>query len=103
MQIMPATQAEIQLQLGVVCNWYSPKCSILMGAYYDKRQYDYYWRHNRTWQQRLDLMLAAYNCGAGCVDRAQERCGALNVPELVPCLPHETRGYLDKIHGYFNG
>ena len=40
------------------------------------------------------LALAAYNCGAGCVKRAQRRTGGSTYWEVYDRLPRETRGYV---------
>ena len=40
------------------------------------------------------LALAAYNCGAGCVKRAQRRSGGTSYWDIYDRLPRETRGYV---------
>ncbi len=64
-----------------------PFKSTVAAAKYLKRLYSIY----KDWL----LVIAAYNCGPGNVNRAIKKAGGKrNVWELMPYLPRETRGYV---------
>jgi len=52
------------------------------------------------------LVIAAYNAGAGCVNRAISKCGSANYWDLQSYLPQETRKHVKKYiatHYFFEG
>lgn len=55
----------------------------------------YVWRgRSRTWVERLPLAQSAYNCGTGCVLRAQRKAdNQRDWEDLAPYLPKEARDY----------
>lgn len=100
-QFLPATFAEVMGQLG----WdhvspYSPKGSIIAaGAYMDRLLRG--WTSERTQLERLRFGWASYNCGFGCVLKAQRKAnGSIYSDDVWLYLPHETRTYTHKIEYY---
>lgn len=99
MQILPRTQVEIQTKLGVTCAWHSPRCSIMMGAFYDRYLFRQWWRRGRTTAEKIPLMQAGYNAGLGRVLSGQAACeDGRRFVDIAPCLPAETRDYVKRIH-----
>jgi soluble lytic murein transglycosylase-like protein len=79
MQLMPTTAAALG-----VSDPFDAEQNVMGGTRYLRQLLDKY-------NGRLDTALAAYNWGPGHVD---QRTGS---------LPHETRNYIDRIHGYLVG
>ena len=103
MQTMDATHAEISRALGIKCSQFNPRCSIMFGAYYDDRMTrNFLGKRDRQPEDALLIGLAAYNCGLGCVLRAQERCfDARLICAINPCLPLETSQYVTRIRNRY--
>lgn len=101
-QFMPATWAEVTaaMRLGAVDRRMAEP-SILAGAFYMRRLMHYY-RRPRSAESRRAYAQAAYNAGAGGVDRAQKRCGgSREYQPIEPCLPEETRTYVKRIRRHY--
>lgn len=99
MQIMPGTAIAMGLR-----DRFEARASIRAGIAYDKRM----WRmfSQESGMQRLWFALAAYNCGPGCVIRAQEVAASHDKPTdrweyIAPHLPLETRQYVPRIRRWF--
>jgi len=103
MQFMPRTFDEVSRQLGVTGSPYNPRISIMFGAFYDdKVTRNFLGKRDRQPEDAFLIGLAAYNCGLGCVLRAQERCfDARLICGINPCLPSETREYTKRIRNRF--
>ena len=103
MQTMDATHAEIGRALGIQCSQFNPRCSIMFGAYYDDRMTrNFLGKRDRQPEDALLIGLAAYNCGLGCVLKAQERCfDARLICGINPCLPAESVEYTKRIRNRF--
>ena len=103
MQTMDATHAEISKALGIKCSQFNPRCSIMFGAYYDDRMTrNFLGKRDRQNEDAFMIGLAAYNCGLGCVLRAQERCfDARLICGINPCLPAESVDYTKRIRNRF--
>jgi len=107
-QFMPNTAKEVSKALNTRMNVYSPKWSIEAAAYYDHKLY-HFWYSERPTKDRLFLMLASYNAGAGNILKAQKRCGdAVLYQQIIACLPDitghhsaETIGYVDAIFNFY--
>ncbi len=69
MQIMPATAADIARGLQVVPDIFDPRCNIMFGINYMRRQWDIFRRESGL--ERLRFAMGAYNAGAGHIIRAQ--------------------------------
>lgn len=94
---MPSTWKELSAKVGIKSDPYHPRDAILLGAIYTRQQYDQF-TAERTELDRKKLALAAYNCGLGCVLRAQGRSGGETAYILIaPYLPQETRQYNELI------
>lgn len=95
MQFMPGTAVAMGLR-----DRFDAKASIRAGIAYDRRL----WRIFAAEQgrHRLWFAFAAYNCGPGCVIRAQRRAAARGDPTdrwagIRGHLPAETRAYVPRI------
>lgn len=107
-QFMPGTAKEVSKALNTRMNVYSPKWSIEAAAYYDHKLYRF-WFSERPIHDRLNLMLASYNAGAGNVLKSQRKCnGEVLYQEIIACLPSvtghhskETIDYVRNINGYY--
>lgn len=104
MQIMPATQNDLETRFGVAGNIFSARHCIRLGAMYMASLFSYFsW--DRTDECRYEVAVPAYNTGPGNIDRAQvEANGARCWPELAPVMhkvtgrhARETIGYADRI------
>ena len=103
MQTMDATHAEISKALGIKCSQFNPRCSIMFGAYYDDRMTrNFLGKRDRQNEDALLIGLAAYNCGLGCVLKAQKRCfDARLICGINPCLPAESVEYTKRIRNRY--
>ena len=94
-QFMPRTADEVSKALGVFSNPYSVKWSIEAASYYDGKMYKF-WSSPRPTLDRIKLMLASYNAGAGNLHKAQKKCNMASLyNEIINCLP-EITGYHSK-------
>lgn len=95
MQILPATFGE--LNAAWLEDAHRPAWHIAVGIAYDRLLYDGA-PPSFSPYDRIAWMLAAYNCGGGCVRRAWLRCGRCSAwPELAVQLPAITSAYVEKI------
>lgn len=95
-QFMPATARQYGL-----LDRRAAEPSIFAGAKLMRDNLRYYHRP-RTPGSRRRYAQAAYNCGPGNVDRAQARCGgSREYPPIAPCLPSESRTYVERIERWF--
>lgn len=89
-QFMPATAKEVSRSLGLFNSPFSVKWSIEAASYYDAKLYRF-WLSPRPKLDRIKLMLASYNAGAGNLHRAQKRCNmALLYDDIIKCLADIT-------------
>lgn len=89
-QFMPATGAGLDLeQNSLVDMRFDPYASSEAAAVYLKQL-------NQAFDGDWSLAIAAYNCGAGNVNKALRRAGGgkHDFWEIYPFLPRETRGYV---------
>ena len=100
-QFLPSTFQEVMSRMG----WdhvspYSPKASIIAaGAYMEWLLRK--WTAERSQLERLRFGWASYNCGFGCVLKAQSKANGSIFSALVwPHLPQETQTYTRKIEYY---
>lgn len=70
MQLMPKTEREISRELDFQYILKNPRENIAAGIYHMKKQYSFF--PQATFNNRIKLTLAAYNCGAGRVFDAQD-------------------------------
>jgi len=70
MQLMPKTEREISRELDFQYILKNPRENIAAGIYHMKKQYSFF--PQATFNNRIKLSLAAYNCGAGRVFDAQD-------------------------------
>jgi len=101
-QIMPATAAEIQREQPWIQDpFHEAKWMVAAGIYYDSKMLKMWDARLRDENNRLALMLASYNAGAGNIQRCQKRCGGgpgcNSWGALRPIAPLETQGYVDRI------
>jgi len=95
MQLMPGTAVAMGLR-----NRFDAKASIRAGIAYDRHLWDMF--AAEAGQQRLWYAFAGYNCGPGCVIRAQRRTAqaggdTARWPAIRAYLPVETRTYVPRI------
>ena len=94
MQVMPATQAWIEEQMGedlAPGDAFTPQASIRMGAWYLRFLLDYF-------DGDVQLALAAYNGGAGSVEGWQADPLVSNRDDLLRWIGFgETREYLEQV------
>jgi len=109
MQIMPATYREIRNKNSYIKGSVKdPKWAIPAGIYYDSTIYNK-WSPKRTFQDRIDYMMASYNAGMGNIINAQKKCILPeNDPQTWNCIYNtlifitgkhsvETIGYVARI------
>ncbi|MFN2128859.1 MAG: transglycosylase SLT domain-containing protein [Anaerolineales bacterium] len=70
MQLMPGTEREISRELDFQYILKNPRENIAAGIYHLKKQYNLF--DQASYQNRIKLSLAAYNCGSGRVFDAQD-------------------------------
>ena len=95
MQFMPGTAVAMGLQ-----DRFDAKASIRAGIAYDRRLWELFAAERGL--QRLWFAFAGYNCGPGCVIRAQRGASGAGSasdrwPGIAPFLPAETRAYVPRI------
>jgi membrane-bound lytic murein transglycosylase F len=95
MQLMPGTALAMGLR-----NRFEARASIRAGIRYDRRLWNLF--AAEAGLERLWFAFSGYNCGPGCVLRAQERALGAGQPSdrwgsIAPFLPRETRGYVPRI------
>lgn len=89
-QFMPRTADEVAKSLGTTSNPFNPKWSIEAAAYYDRKMFNF-WKSPRPPPDRIKLMLASYNAGAGNLFKAQKACVmAALYQDIIRCLPAIT-------------
>jgi len=88
-QLMPATAKNYGLSLWPFDQRRQPEAAALAAAKYLRELYDQFgdWR----------LAVAAYNCGAGVVQKALSRYHAKSYARIAPHLPAETQMYVPKV------
>ena len=100
-QIMPDTWAEQAGMMGINASPFNPRANALVGAAYMRRMLRV-WKADRSALDRLRWAQGSYNCGVGCVLRAQKRAEGETVWVLVsPFVPRETRAYVLKIGHWY--
>lgn len=98
MQLMPGTAVAMGLQ-----DRLDAKASIRAGIAYDRRLWDVFAQESGL--QRLWFAFAGYNCGPGCVIRAQARAAHRGArtdrwAAIRRWLPGETRRYVPRIRSW---
>ena len=92
MQVLPATQQDMEEFHNVAGNIFHAPYAITIGALYMKELLRYYSHRRRTPQCEWEMALAAYDAGAGNVDKAQALAGdALCWPDIAPFM-HQVTG-----------
>lgn len=93
-QFMRPTWSDMQIQLGFIASRTSPKHNIMSAAYYMSKLLRVWRGRERTSEEKLPLAQSSYNCGTGCVLRAQGQSDdARDWENLAPFLPAEARDY----------
>ena len=93
-QFMPGTWTDAQLALGFVASPFSAKHNIRAAGWYMSRMLRTWSSRKRTSMEMLPLAQASYNCGTGCVLKAQRKANdARDFPEIAEYLPAEAREY----------
>lgn len=94
MQLMPATAGQVAREKGPFDpqRLVSPDCNLMLGT-----------RHLRDLLKRFDgdvvYTIAAYNAGAGAVDRWRKNFKGLKKDEFIESIPYqETREYVKKVY-----
>jgi len=92
MQIMPATYREIRNKNSYIKGSVNdPKWAIPAGIYYDSTIYNK-WSPKKTFQDRIDFMMASYNAGMGNIIRAQSKCEMPeNDPQTWDCIINKLK------------
>jgi membrane-bound lytic murein transglycosylase MltF len=91
---MPGTWSDAQLALGFVANRTNVKQNIRAAGWYMSKMLHIWRGRGRSNAEKLPLAQSSYNCGAGCVLRAQKRAmNARDWPQLAEFLPAEARDY----------
>jgi soluble lytic murein transglycosylase-like protein len=109
MQIMPLTYKEIRNKNSYIKgSAHDPKWAIPAGIYYDLSIYNK-WSIKKTFQDKIDYMMASYNAGMGNIIKAQDKCISYNLdPQTWDCITKtliyitgkhniETLGYVNRI------
>jgi len=93
-QFMAPTWTDAQLALGFISSRTNPRLNVKAAAWYMRKML-FVWRgRGRSLEEKLPLARSAYNCGTGCVLRAQRKASdARDWQELAPYLPAEARDY----------
>ncbi len=90
-QFMPSTAKDVAAALDNVADPFNVRWSIEAAAYYDARLYRF-WRSKRPELDRIKLMLASYNAGAGNLHKSQKLCAMATLyDEIIVCLPAVTK------------
>ena len=98
-QLMPATAQQYGLR---VSGFYDERTDYTRSTYAAARMLRELYTEYGDWL----LVIAAYNAGAGSVDRAIKKAGSRNFWTLQYYLPEETRNHVKKFiatHYYFEG
>jgi len=94
---MPGTWAEQSRIMGINASPFNPRANLHVGAAYMRRMLRV-WKSERTNADRLRWAQGAYNCGAGCILRAQKKANHSTVwADVAPYVPGETRDYVARI------
>ena len=93
-QFMLPTWMDAQLALGFIASRTNPKQNIRAAAWYMRKML-FVWRgRGRSNAERLPLGQSAFNCGTGCVLRAQRKANdARDWEQISEFLPAEARDY----------
>jgi membrane-bound lytic murein transglycosylase MltF len=99
---MQPTWEDMQLKLGFVGSRTNPRHNIRAAAFYMSKLL-YVWRgRGRDKSEKLPLARSSYNCGTGCVLKAQRRANdARDWEDLAPHLPAEAREYVLHIRRHY--
>lgn len=100
-QIMPGTWVEQTGRMGIKASPYNPRANSLVGAAYMRRMLRV-WTSERTDDERLRWAQGSYNCGPGCLLRAQRENGGTTRWHLIQYhLPRETQEYVRRIDRWY--
>lgn len=100
-QFMPLTWQEVTRQMGLNASIYDPRANILAAGFYLRRLSRSY-TVPRTPAELRRWTFGSYNCGLGCVLRAQRRAGGSSLwRDVSPLLPTETQDYVVRIEWHF--
>lgn len=101
-QIMPGTWAEQSSRMGIQASPYNPRANSLVGAAYMRRMLRV-WTAERAEIERLRWAQGSYNCGPGCILKAQKRNGGTTRWHLIEYdIPRETREYIQRIQRWYD-
>lgn len=106
-QFMPGTWDEVPDAMKEGREVWDARTNIEAAAWYDNRMYNF-WKSPRPMQDRINLMLASYNAGAGNLHKSQIKCNDPSLyHEIIVCLPDitghhakEPIDYVEKINGF---
>lgn len=114
MQIMKPTWKEIALAIDVGNDPFNVRNNICAGIYYDKRMWNI-WKAKRSFDDRIRIVFASYNGGAGNIMKSQKLClaaGGKNCNSWIgiKSQAHNVRSwicdesikYVDRIMGLMN-
>ena len=100
-QVMPGTWAEQTRIMGINASPFNPRANVHVGAAYMRRMLRV-WTSERTNAERLMWAQGSYNCGAGCILRAQKKANHSTVwADVAPYVPRETREYVVRIDRWY--
>lgn len=109
-QFMPATWREVSGELGwpAHATAFAPDLAIQAAAYYDAKLRRF-WSSPRAHADRMSLVFASYNAGAGHLVKAQRLSGGARdyasisrrLPDVTGDHARETLTYVSRIWGYW--
>ena len=89
-QFMPSTWQDVPNFIKRGEGVFDAKTNIEAAAWYNSKLYRF-WHTKRSIKERIKLMLASYNAGAGNIAKAQKVCDmAVNYQPIIKCLPKIT-------------
>jgi membrane-bound lytic murein transglycosylase F len=101
-QFLSGTWNDCQLALGFVGSPFDAGTNIRCAAWYMGGRIDVWSGRARTSMEMLPLAHASYNCGTGCVLKAQRRCANGRLfHQISSCLPLETQEYSPRIERHY--
>ncbi len=89
-QFMPGTWRDVPNFIKSGQGVFDARTNIEAAAWYDSKLYRF-WYSPRPVNERIKLMLASYNAGAGHIANAQRKCSmAVLYDPIIKCLPDIT-------------
>ncbi len=103
MQLMPATSAEVAIEMWIKDDPFDPRINILMGIHYARKMWNIFKKEEGL--ERVCFMLGAYNAGAHNIIRAQKVASrpdiwhdiAAVMPQVTGKHAMETIKYVERV------